>query len=100
MHNDSLENLLLRHYGNTAPTPHALEQHLIAAVHRETAQQQHRQKVVQHVHTYRISRRRAIQLVAISSTGLGLLSVGMESLHSIEMALLGQDIAPQRQAFP
>jgi len=35
MHNDSLETLLLRHYGNTAPTPSALEARLVASVRQE-----------------------------------------------------------------
>jgi len=71
MHNDSLETLLLRHYGNTAPTPPALESRLVASVREEATRRSQGQDIARHVSTYRINRRRAVQLVAIASTGLG-----------------------------
>lgn len=100
MHNDSLETLLLRHYGNTAPTPSALESRLMASIRQEAELQGQGHNVAQHLRTYRIKRRRAVQLVAIASTGLGLLSLGMESLQGLEVAMLGQDMARQQQALP
>jgi hypothetical protein len=99
MHNDSLETLLLRHYGSTAPAPPTLEQRLVASVRQEAASQRQDQDIAQRLSTCRINRRRAVQLVAIGSTGLGLLSLGMESLHALETAVLGQDITRQQQAF-
>jgi hypothetical protein len=100
MHNDSLETLLLRHYGNTAPTPPALESRLVASIRQEAALQRQGQNIAQRLSTCRINRRRAVQLVAIGSTGLGLLSLGMESFHALEIAMLGQDITRQQQALP
>jgi|SRR5437016_4377534 hypothetical protein len=100
MHNDSLETLLLRHYGNTAPTPPALESRLVASVRQEAELQSQGHNIAQRLRTYRINRRRAVQLVAIASSGLGLLSLGMESLQGLEVAMLGQDIARQQQALP
>lgn len=100
MHNDSLETLLLRHYGNTAPTPPALEARLVASVRQEAELQGQGHNIAQRLRTYRINRRRAVQIVAIASTGLGLLSLGMESLQGLEAAMLGQDIARRQQALP
>lgn len=100
MHNDSLETLLLRHYGSTAPTPPTLESRLVASVRQEAALQRQGQNIERRLSTYRINRRRAVQLVAIGSTGLGLLSLGMESLRLLETAMLGQDITSPQQALP
>jgi hypothetical protein len=99
MHNDSLETLLLRHYGHTAPTPPALEARLVASVRQEAALHSQEHNIARRLRTYRVNRRRAVQLVAIASTGLGLLSLGMESLQSLEVSVLGQDLARQQQAF-
>lgn len=87
MRNDSIETLLLRHYGASAPTPPQMEQRLIASVRRQSAEQQRLQR--------RISRRRAVGLVAFGSAGLGVLSLGLESLHMFEAALVGQDVRQQ-----
>jgi hypothetical protein len=99
MHNDSLETLLLRHYGNTAPAPPALEPRLAASVREEAALQRQEQNIAQRLSTCRINRRRAVQLVAIASTGLGLLSLSMESLQALEAAMFGQDMTRQQQAL-
>ncbi len=93
MYNDSLETLLLRHYGNVAPTPPALEQDLLASVRQEAVVQQQQERTVQRLRVGRVSRRRAMRLVAIGSSGLGLLGLGLESLQGVEMALLGQDVS-------
>jgi len=37
MYNDSIETLVLRHYGGTAPTPPGLEQQLAASLRQEAA---------------------------------------------------------------
>jgi len=63
MYNDSIDTLLLRHYGRSAPAPVDLEAHLLASV----------------------------RLVALSTAGLGALSLGLEGLRLVEAALIGQD---------
>lgn len=99
MHNDCLETLLLRHYGNAAPTPPALESRLVASVGQQAALQRQERNIAQRLSTNRIKRRRAVQLVAIVSTGLGLLSLSVESLRALEAAMLGQDMTCQQQAL-
>jgi hypothetical protein len=89
--NDSIETLLLRHYGSSAQAPAALEQQLIHSVRQEAQQLRRQQGVARRMRSYRINRRKAIHLVAIGSAGLGLLGVAMEGLQAFEMALLGQD---------
>jgi len=85
MHNDSIETLLLRHYGHTAPTPPLLEQRLVSSVGHEMQQQEH---PAANICTHRMNRRRAVKLVAISSAGLSVLGVGLEIF---ETALSGTD---------
>jgi hypothetical protein len=91
MYNDSLETLLLRHYGDSAPTPPALEKRLIVATRQVTAQKREQERVANQLREYRFSRRRAVKWVAIGSAGLGLLGAGLESLHMLETALTGQE---------
>ncbi len=98
MQKDSLEALLLRHYGNTAPTPAGLQERLLASVWHETEESRQERRAVAHLREKRLSRRRAVKLVAMGSAGLGILSIGLESLQSFEAAFLGQDMT--RQAFP
>lgn len=91
MYNDSIETLLLRHYGNTAPAPQTLEQQLMCSLQHEMREQRWQQRLARRFRVQRINRRKAVRLVAIGSAGLGLLSIGMESLHALEEALRGQD---------
>lgn len=93
MYNDSVETLLLRHYGSSASTPPQLEQRLVASVRQEAALMSQRHALAQRLQTRRVSRRRAVQLVAIGSAGLSLLSLGMETFQAVEASLLGQDSA-------
>ncbi len=90
MHNDSLETLLLRHYGRNASAPAGLEQQLVASVRRQESELRWQKNVTTHLRERRISRRSAVRLVALTSAGAGLLSVGIESLRSVEAALVGQ----------
>lgn len=90
MHNDSIETLLLRHYGRNASAPAGLEQQLVASVRRQEAEQRWQQSMTSHLRERRISRRSIVRLVALTSAGASLLSVGLESLHSVEAALVGQ----------
>jgi hypothetical protein len=83
MYNDSIETLLLRHYGNNGSTPEALEQRLCASVKQEARDAQQQQMLIKRLSEQRISRRRAVQLVAISSAGLGLLSAGVAGVQTL-----------------
>ena len=92
MHNDSLETLLARHYGNTAVAPAGLEQRLSVSVHRQATRLAQEQTTL----THSVSRRRAVQLVALSSLGIGMVNLGLEML---ETTLAGQE-ATQNAAMP
>ncbi len=92
MHNDSLETLLTRHYGSTAVAPADLEQRLHASVHAQAMQLAQEQDTATHA----VSRRRAVQLVALSSLGIGIVNLGLEVL---ETTLVGQEAA-QNAAMP
>jgi hypothetical protein len=82
MHNDSIETLLLRHYGHTAPTPAPLEQRLVSSVGHEAVVRQQQERIAANIRTYRMNRRRAVKLVAISSAGLGILGAGLDILET------------------
>jgi hypothetical protein len=99
MYNDSIETLLLRHYGSTTPTPPTLEQQLIASVRTEAATQQRQKRIATHMRTQRMSRRKVVRWVAIGSAGVGLLSAGLESLHMLEASFSGEDTPQVRSAF-
>jgi hypothetical protein len=90
MHNDSIETLLLRHYGRSASAPAGLEQQLVASLHHQEAEQRWQQGVATRLRERRISRRRVVGLVALTSVSAGILSVGVESLRMVESALVGQ----------
>ena len=92
MQNDSIETLLLRHYGNTAPVPDKLEQRLHNALQQQSLTMQRQQNALAHLRTHRLNRRNAVRLVALGSAGLGILSIGMEGLQLLESALAGQDV--------
>ena len=77
MQNDSIETLLLRHYGSTAQAPVYLEEHLRTSVRREAAEMRRRERNTTYLSQRRFSRRQVIRLVV----GLGTLSVGVESLR-------------------
>ena len=91
MHNDSIETLLLRHYGSNTPAPVDLEAHLLASVSREAAGIDEHSQIAINLRERPVSRRRAVRLVALSTAGLGAVSLGLEGLRLIEAALIGQD---------
>ena len=99
MYNDSIETLMLRHYGSTAPTPPDLEQQLAASVRQEAAALQRQERVATSMRTQRVSRRQVMRWVAIGSAGVGLLSAGLESLHMLEASITGEDTPQVRSAF-
>jgi len=80
MQNDSIETLLLRHYGSTAPVPADLEERLCALVQRESAALQTAGKQGGAWNQRRVSRRRVLQLVTLSGTGLSVLALGLQTL--------------------
>ncbi len=99
MYNDSIETLLLRHYGSEAPAPPTLEQQLVASIRTEAATQQRQERIAIHMRTQRVSRRKVVRWVAIGSAGVGLLSAGLESLHMLEVSFTGEDTPQARSAF-
>jgi hypothetical protein len=98
MYNDSVETLLLRHYGGTAVAPALLQQRLLKVIRRDDQEIRRQQRVTSRIRELRLSRRRAVQLVAIGSAGLGFLTVALESLDALEQGVFGQDIS--QTAFP
>ena len=66
MHNDSIDTLLLRHYGRSAPAPVDLEAHLLASVRYEAAEMGEHQQIARE--TRRITRTTQGQSQGIAST--------------------------------
>lgn len=91
MQNDSIETLVLRHYGSLAPTPEDLETTLLASVRQETQELERRSQTVNSWQARPISRRRVLRLVAFGSAGLGVVGIGLDGLRKIEASLLGQN---------
>ncbi len=98
MRNDSIESLMHRHYGSTAHTPANLEQRLHASVQNKAAELQRQQLVEARILEQRMSRRQVVRLVALSTAGLGILNMGLESLQAFEDALVGQEAT--QTAYP
>jgi hypothetical protein len=98
MHNDSIETLLLRHYGSTAKVPAELEGRLCASVHAEVRELRKQEKSIAYWQQEQVSRRKAVKLVAMGATGLSVLCIGMESLQTIGSALMGEDVT--QPAYP
>jgi hypothetical protein len=81
MRNDSIETLLLRHYGSSAPAPVDLEQRLSASLRQEVEATQAQQQAAQNWRERRVSRRRMLQLVTFSGASMGALAVGLDLLQ-------------------
>ena len=96
--NNSIETLLLRHYGSTAQIPVDLEQRLCASVRAEARELRKQEQSAAYWQHRRVSRRKAVKLVAMGATGLSALSIGMESLQALGAALMGQDVT--QPAYP
>lgn len=88
MHNDSIETLLTRHYGSTAIAPAGLEQRLRASVRQQATSLAEEQGMMTSMRTHAVSRRRAMQFVAMSSIGVSIINLGLEAL---EATLTGQE---------
>lgn len=82
MYNDSLDSLLLRHYGNGAATPSDLEQRIIASV---------RQEAVQLRQPRNVNRRRAVQIVAVGSAGLGILAATLDGFQMLGVSVTNNE---------
>jgi len=82
MYNDSIETLLLRHYGQNGPIPDALEQRLINSVQDDARTQCQEERIATQVLKHPVSRRYAVKIVAIGSAGLGLLGASLEVLDA------------------
>jgi hypothetical protein len=91
MRNDTIETLLLRHYGSTAQTPVDLQDSLAASIRLEAVELEKEQHLVTRLKVRRISRRHAVRMVTIDA-GLEGLSLALEGVRMIEAALIGQDI--------
>jgi hypothetical protein len=91
MQNDSIETLLLRHYGSAAQVPTGLEEKLSASVRLEAAERAEIQQITTRLRERHVSRRYAVRLVAITTAGLGGLGLALEGLRIIEAGLMGQD---------
>jgi len=78
MRNDSIETLLLRHYGSTAPA--GLEEQLQASVRRRAAELHKQEQSAAGWLQRRVSRRQLLRVVTIGTAGVGLLSAGLEKL--------------------
>jgi hypothetical protein len=92
MQNDSIETLLLRHYGSTGQVPIGLEEKLYASVRLQAEELEKEQQITARLREKRVSRRHAVRLVAIGTAGLGGLSLAMEGVRMLEAALTGQDV--------
>src|SRR5947209_7456721 len=75
MQSDSIDTLLLRQYGSTAPTPADLEEQLKASVHRKAAELHKQQQIAASWQQRRISRRQILRVVTMGATGAGILSI-------------------------
>jgi hypothetical protein len=93
MRNDSIETLLLRHYGSAAQAPIDLEEKLCSSVRMETVELEKEQQLITRLRERRVSRRHAVRLVAIGAAGLGGLSLALEGVRMVEAALIGQDVS-------
>ena len=91
MRNDSIETLLLRHYGSAAPAPVDLEARILASVQQQRADIDARERTANAWRERPVSRRRVLRLVAFSSAGLSVLSIGLEGLRQVEASLVGHD---------
>ena len=91
MRNDTIETLLLRHYGSTAPTPVDLQDSLSASIQLEAAELEKEQRLMVHLRERRVSRRHAVRIVTIDA-GLEGLSLALEGVRAIEAAFQGKDV--------
>ena len=90
MRNDTIETLLLRHYGRTAQAPTDLEDTLRASIRSTEVEIEKERQLITRLREQRISRRHAVRIVTIGAGREGL-SLALEGVRVIEAALIGQD---------
>ena len=90
MRNDTIDTLLLRHYGSTAQAPVDLEETVCASILTAEAELKKEQQLITDLRERRISRRHAVRMVTIEA-GLESLSLALESVRAIEAALIRQE---------
>jgi hypothetical protein len=95
MHSDTIETLLLRHFGSNAQAHMDLEDTLCTSIRLKEVELEKEQQLISRLRERRISRRHAVRVVAIGAAGLGGLSLVLEGVRMIEAALIGQDITKQ-----
>ena len=95
MESNSIETLLLRHFGNTAQAPDGLEETLQNSIRHEAKEARMAQLAATRLQQQRVSRRQAVRLAVkgAGDTGIGLLCLGLEGLQLLETALISQDNA-------
>ena len=91
MHNDTIETLLLRHYGSTAQAPDNLEETVCGSIRLAEAELEQEEQTITRLRERRISRRQAVRIVTIEA-GLEGLSLALEGFRAIESALLRPDV--------
>lgn len=91
MRNDTIETLLLRHYGRTAQAPTDLENTLRASIRSTEVELEKEQQLKTRLREQRISRRYAFRIVTIDAGREGL-NLALEGVRLIETALIGQDV--------
>jgi hypothetical protein len=93
MESNAIETLLLRHFGNAAPSPNGLEKRLYASVHQQAEEARKAQLAAARLQQKRVSRRHVVRLAmkGAGETGMGLLCLGLEGLEMFETALVNQD---------
>ena len=91
MRNDSIETLLLRHYGSAAQAPIDLEDTLRASLLLKEVELEKEQQLITRMSERRLSRRHAVRLLNIEA-GLEGLSIAIEGVKLIEAALTGEDV--------
>ena len=91
MHNDTIETLLLRHYGSTAQAPGNLEETLCNSIRLAEVELEKEQQILSRLSERRISRRLAVRIVTIEA-GLEGLSLALEGVRAIESALIRPDV--------
>lgn len=91
MYNDTIETLLLRHYGSTAQAPDDLEETVCGSLRLAEAELEKEQQIITRLRERRISRRHAVRIVTIEA-GLEGLSLALEGIRVIESALIRPDV--------
>lgn len=85
MHNDSLETLLLRHYGPTAPTPSNLEQRLLASISQQQAHHKQKHVLTQKRRSERlVTRRQILRVVALGSAGISAVGLAINGAEQLD----------------